>query len=313
MKFEVIDNCPVPVQIAPQVRLLKHDVPKAVLQSAYRGDQAAGLLRRLGKSTQAMLYRGWLKRLPGFNPANPPGFSTHELHSDGVAYRGPRGRIIRAWGCGLDWNDDAVGDLIQAAHRRGWELFRPYKSGSEHHHLNFRKYPKLIVKPKAKQPTAHVTRISQHGIDLIAAFEGCRLIPYRDAVGVWTVGYGHTGEGTEHTKLRDVAEAQALLRTDLKKYQDCVVKAVKVPLSQRQFDALVCFAYNVGCGALQGSTLLKRLNGGHYARAANHLLDWDKAGGRTLAGLTRRRKAERQLFLAGSDRKTRAYAASGVR
>src|SRR5207237_10658943 len=114
MRFVVIDNCPVPAEIAEQVKALKRDVPSAVLQSAYRGDQAAGLLKRLGKSTQAMLYNGWLHHLPGFNPANPPGRSTHELRSDGVAYRGPVGRPIAPWGCGLDWNDSDVPKLIAA-------------------------------------------------------------------------------------------------------------------------------------------------------------------------------------------------------
>jgi hypothetical protein len=142
MSFVIIDNCPVPKRIAPQVRALKRDVPHARLQSCYRGDAAKGLLHRLGKSTQAMLWYGWLHRLPGFNPANPPGRSTHELHSDGVAYRGPIGRPLWAWQCGMDWNDDAVNDLIRAGRKRGWALWRPYSSGSEFHHLNFRRAPK---------------------------------------------------------------------------------------------------------------------------------------------------------------------------
>ena len=142
MSFVIIDNCPVPKRIAKQVRALKHDVPHAVLQSCYRGNAAKGLLHRLGKSTQAMLWYGWLHRLPGFNPANPPGRSTHELRSDGVAYRGPVGRPLWAWQCGMDWNDDAVDQLIAAARRRGWALWRPYASGSERHHLNFRRAPR---------------------------------------------------------------------------------------------------------------------------------------------------------------------------
>lgn len=141
-RFDVIDGCPVPRAIAPQVRHLKRAVPDARLQSCYRGDAAKGLLHRLHKSTQAMLWNGWLRRLPGFNPANPPGRSTHELRSDGVAYLGPVGRPLRAWKCGMDWNDDAVEDLQAAAHRVGWELFRPYPAGSEHHHLNFKRRPR---------------------------------------------------------------------------------------------------------------------------------------------------------------------------
>jgi hypothetical protein len=72
MPYAVIDNCPVPVQIAPQVRLLKHAVPSAVLQSAYRGEDARPLLRRLHKHTQAFLFAAFSKHLPGFNPANRP-------------------------------------------------------------------------------------------------------------------------------------------------------------------------------------------------------------------------------------------------
>lgn len=139
-KFVVIDNCPVPRGVAWAVRALKRE-SGASLVSCYRGDQATGLLKRLGKSTQAMLYRGWLRRLPGFNPANPPGQSTHELFSDGVAYRGPRGRALAAtWKVGMDWDDpDAV---LAAAPRLGFRMRRPYSDGREWHHLNFTKRPR---------------------------------------------------------------------------------------------------------------------------------------------------------------------------
>lgn len=142
LRFAIIDRCPVPRAIAVQVRVLKAEVPHARLQSCYRGNAAKGLLHRLGKSTQAMLYWGFLRHLPGFSPANPPGRSTHELFSDGVAYRGPVGRPLSSWQVGMDWNDDAIADLQRAAHKHGWELFRPYHSGSEYHHLNFRKRPR---------------------------------------------------------------------------------------------------------------------------------------------------------------------------
>lgn len=141
MRFVVIDNCPVPDYMAPVVRQLKRDVPSAVLQSCYRGDLATNLLKRLHKSTQAMLYYGFLHRLPGYNPANPPGRSTHELHSDGVAYSGPVGRPLKQWQVGFDFNDGAVDALIKAARRHGWELWRPYPAGSERHHVNFAKRP----------------------------------------------------------------------------------------------------------------------------------------------------------------------------
>src|SRR4051794_37013741 len=149
MRFDVIDGCPVPRDIAPFVAHLKRAVPGARLQSCYRGDQAAGLLRRLHKSTQSMLGYGWSHRLKGFLPANPPGRSTHELRSDGVAYRGPVGRPLRAWQVGLDYDDAHVDQIIAAAHRAGWDLRRPYEAGSEYRHLNFARKPRW---PKAWGP-----------------------------------------------------------------------------------------------------------------------------------------------------------------
>ncbi len=114
----------------------------ARLNSCYRGNQATSLLKRLGKSTQAMLYYGWLHRLPGYNPANPPGQSTHELFSDGVAYAGPRGRaLVSTWRCGMDWTDpDAA---LRAGRALGYDIRRPYSSGNERQHLNFYKRPKV--------------------------------------------------------------------------------------------------------------------------------------------------------------------------
>ena len=307
MKFEVIDNCPVPAAIARQVRLLKRDVPSAVLQSAYRGDEAAGLLKRLGKSTQAMLYNGWLRRLPGFNPANPPGRSTHELRSDGVAYRGPVGRPIRAWGCGLDWNDAAVPALIVAARKRGWILVQPYHSGAEFHHLNFRKRPALSTptKPAVVKPARRAARrASAAGAHFIASFEGFRSKPYKDVVGVWTIGYGHTaGVGPKSAPLSQ-PQALRLLRRDINRvYAPPVAKRAKalgLKLTQHEFDALVSAVYNLGPGVLEnGRTLAEALHSKNRRRIADALLVYDKAGSppRPLAGLTRRRQAEHALFL----------------
>jgi lysozyme len=307
MRFVVIDNCPVPAEIADQVKILKRAVPGAVLQSAYRGDAAAGLLKRLGKSTQAMLYNGWLRRLPGFNPANPPGRSTHELRSDGVAYRGPLGRPIRAWGCGLDFNDAAVPKLIAAARKRGWDLFQPYHSGSEYHHLNFRRKPRIKAKPKPVKPKpvkATASKISPAGTHLIASFEGFRSKPYRDAVGVWTIGYGHTAGVTASSKPLTEPQALALLRRDLnRRYAPPVAKTAKaigLRLNQHQFDALVSAVYNLGPGILdRGRTLGDALRSKNRHRIADAFLVYDKAGSppRALPGLTRRRRAERDLFL----------------
>jgi hypothetical protein len=121
---------------------LKHDVPSARLNSCYRGAGAKRLLHRLGKRTQSELYYGWVHRLAGFYPANPPGYSSHELRSDGNSFYGPRGSRIPSWKVGMDWNDADVEPLIRAARRRGWTLARPYSSGSEYHHISFAKRPR---------------------------------------------------------------------------------------------------------------------------------------------------------------------------
>lgn len=310
MKFVIVDGCPVPLAIAPQVRQLKKDVPSAVLQSCYRGDLATNLLKRLHKSTQAMLYYGWLHRLPGYNPANPPGRSTHELRSDGVAYRGPVGRGLFAWQCGMDWNDAAITALQKAARKHGWTLFRPYASGSEYHHLNFKRRPVL-----ASHQAKHVqpSEVSKALVSFVAGMEGFRGGVYRDAVGVETIGYGETARPIiERYRANGIPRGVALdlLRDRLNHvYGAAVLKLVRVPISQLQFDALTSFAYNLGTGALESSTLLRVLNGGHYAKAANEFRKWNKAGGRVLPGLTRRREAERAMFLKGSNRGTRIVAA----
>lgn len=145
-------------------------------------------------------------------------------------------------------------------------------------------------------------RISEKGLAMIEKFEGCLLKASNKLDGVWTIGYGQTGRyygkrvrrGMTTTK----AEAHAWLRDhSIKTYEDAVTQAVKVPLNQNQFDALVSFTYNVGVGALKQSTALRKLNAGDYAGAADALTMWMKCKGKVLAGLVRRRKEERALFL----------------
>lgn len=144
--------------------------------------------------------------------------------------------------------------------------------------------------------------LSDDGLDLIKRFESFRPRPYLCPAGVPTIGYGCTiyEDGTA-VSLDDgpitEAEADEMLRRLLGRYEAAVRRYAQVDLEQGQFDALVSFAYNVGNEALRGSTLLRLLNGGDVAGAANQFLRWDKAGGRTLPGLTRRRQAERRLFL----------------
>ena len=145
-------------------------------------------------------------------------------------------------------------------------------------------------------------KISEKGLSMIERFEGCLLKASNKLDGVWTIGYGQTGryygkrvrKGMTTTK----ALAHAWLRDhSIKTDEDAVTQAVKMPLNQNQFDALVSFTYNVGVGALKQSTALRKLNAGDYAGAADALTMWTKFNGKVLAGLVRRRKEERALFL----------------
>jgi len=136
---------------------------------------------------------------------------------------------------------------------------------------------------------------SQKGLDLIKSFEGLRLSAYKCPADVWTIGYGTTAgvkQGQTITKER----ADELLREDVARFEAQVLRLVKVPLTQGQFDALTSFVYNLGAGNLGNSTLLRLLNAGDYKGAAAQFDRWNKAGGKVLAGLVRRRAAERALF-----------------
>lgn len=137
-KFVVIDNCPVPRSMEVAVNAIRSR-SGARLNSCYRGDQATSLLKRLGKMSQAQLYRLFLAGRG--NPANPPGQSTHELFSDGVAYAGPRGRALAStWRCGMDWSNSEA--ALRAGRALGYDIRRPYSDGREFHHLNFYKRPR---------------------------------------------------------------------------------------------------------------------------------------------------------------------------
>lgn len=142
---------------------------------------------------------------------------------------------------------------------------------------------------------------SDKGIALIKEFEGCKLTAYQDSVGVWTIGYGWTqpvdGKPIRAGMTINQETAERLLKTGLVSYESDVSRLVKVGLTQGQFDALVSFTYNLGARSLSTSTLLRKLNAGDYAGAADEFLRWNKAGGKVLNGLTRRREAERTLFL----------------
>ena len=138
-------------------------------------------------------------------------------------------------------------------------------------------------------------QISKAGLDLIKQFEGLYLNAYRCPAGVPTIGYGHTA-GVAMGQTITQQQADDYLRRDVRQFARAVARLVTVPLTQGQFDALVSFAFNLGEGALAQSTLLRLLNAGDYAGAAAQFDRWNKAGGRVLPGLVRRRAAERALF-----------------
>lgn len=140
---------------------------------------------------------------------------------------------------------------------------------------------------------------SQRGIDLIKSSEGLRLTAYPDpATGgePWTIGYGTT-RGVKPGMKITATQAEEYLKTDVGRFEPELARLVKVPLTQHQWDALMCFVYNLGSANLASSTLLKLLNAGDYARAADQFPRWNKAAGKEMPGLTKRRAAEQALFL----------------
>lgn len=134
-------------------------------------------------------------------------------------------------------------------------------------------------------------------VDLIKKFEGCRLRAYQCSAGKWTVGWGATGPGIEAGTVWTQRQADERLAEDLKRFEDGVRSLVREPINDNQFAALVSFAYNVGLNNLRRSGLLKHLNAGRTAEAANQFLLWNRVGSYVIPGLTRRREEERKVFL----------------
>ena len=140
---------------------------------------------------------------------------------------------------------------------------------------------------------------NQATVNLVKEFEGCVLHPYQDAVGVWTIGYGHTGGyGGLSAKTQPITQEHAdlLLREDLQSFADDVNDMLSHSINPNQFGALVSFAYNLGSQALRDSTLLMLVNEGNYTGAQEQFKYWVYAGGEELPGLVRRRAAEASLF-----------------
>lgn len=138
---------------------------------------------------------------------------------------------------------------------------------------------------------------NQSGIDLIKSFEQLRLTAYLDLRGIPTIGWGHTGQDVHLGLIIDLQAANELFQKDLSRFEQGVSQLVKITLTNGQFSALVSFSYNVGLANLKSSTLLRKVNNNQLAAAANEFLRWDHIGRQQIAGLARRREAERALFL----------------
>jgi lysozyme len=143
-------------------------------------------------------------------------------------------------------------------------------------------------------------RMSAAGLDLVKEFEGLRLKAYKCPAGVWTIGYGHTSSAGKPIVDAELVitkeQAEDILKRDLTQYEDGVKRLVQIGITQNQFDALVDFAYNAGVGALQKSTLLKKVNAGKFDEVPAEFMKWTKGGGKELPGLVRRRRAEVKLW-----------------
>jgi lysozyme len=155
-------------------------------------------------------------------------------------------------------------------------------------------------------------KVSQKCIEQIKKDEGVRNRPYQCPALLWTVGVGHVID-TNHAKVPladrkqlpiptgwdrvlSSDEIDEILRKDLNRFETGVLRLIKVPLTQGQFDALVSFSFNVGLGNLQNSTLRMKVNRSEFEAAAEQFLVWTKAGGKVLPGLVKRRTHEKEMF-----------------
>ena len=132
---------------------------------------------------------------------------------------------------------------------------------------------------------------------MLEFLEQFKPVAYQDQHGIWTCGYGHTGPDVVRGTTCTRAQAAAWLAGDVGHAEDAVTYLARVPLTQRQFDALVLFAYNVGVAALAGSSLLRYLNGGSPDQAVIEFERWDRIAGVENEGLERRRALEQAVFL----------------
>jgi lysozyme len=145
-------------------------------------------------------------------------------------------------------------------------------------------------------------KVSARALTMLRHHEGVRFKPYRDPIGLWTVGVGHLiGDGKTLPEKWNrqflLEEVNEILRTDLARFESGVERLCPVGLTQFRFDALVSFSFNLGLGTLQRSTLRMKHNREEHEEAANVFLRYNRAGGRILRGLTNRRRDEREVYL----------------
>ncbi len=147
-------------------------------------------------------------------------------------------------------------------------------------------------------------KISKDGIEIIKYYESLRLDTYICSGGKLTIGYGHTGSDVKQSMIITPNQAEELLINDLNRFEKDVTSLVKVAINQNQFDALVCFAFNVGSDidldkiaeGLGDSTLLAKLNAGDFIGATKEFPKWNKSKGLVTKGLVRRRATEKAFF-----------------
>jgi lysozyme len=137
---------------------------------------------------------------------------------------------------------------------------------------------------------------SKNGLALTEQFEGCEHLAYKDVGGVWTIGYGHTGPDVQPGLTCSHEQAEAWLLADVEKAANAVNTMVRVPLTQGEFDALCDFVFNAGAAAFHGSRMLALLNQGDYTAAAEQFERWCHCDGKVVAGLLRRRQAEKAMW-----------------
>ncbi len=198
----------------------------------------------------------------------------------------------------LHLKDDSC---VAGAHKAGskiGEMGNTGRSTGPHLHLQLRKADRSFVEPTKGHVLAVLTQQSHPSLgsvtELVMELEGFHATPYWD-YAQWTIGYGTKAKNKNETV--DKAETRTRLEADLAKRSEVVSRLVKVPLTPNQRAALISFTFNIGDGAFEKSRLLKKLNAGDYAGAANQLDVWVHAGGKRLPGLVNRRAKEKALFL----------------